>query len=347
MVQEKPAGVSVLDEYRKRAADRKGRRSIDVLPANAPAAPAAERDPAGPSRKSKKRARDGGNIATTYRSPGSLPTPPPSRRELVEVGSLSPRHVEQASGASAGGHRPPTSALDLLGGSHKFTRRVRVALPEGTRESIRSVAPLDLLKSGLELMCRSIVLVEQGIEGHDQHAEDVSRLEQELAEARENLKRSLAANDDLSASAAREAAKRELAEKDAAEARRLLASAKEEALKAATEAVEVKRMAEEKLSSLAAELAALQTAKEQVEAELDQNYDESEELFKQCFNRAVRQAHFLYGGPPASGDFNMDYEVHQGRLVPSAEAGALEAQAGGTLEGEAEVEEGDCVEVQD
>ena len=159
MVQEKPTGTSVLDEYQKRAADRKGRRSIDVLPANAPAAPGAERDSAGPSHKSKKRARDGGNIATTYRSPDSLPTPPPSRRVMVEVGSLSPRHVEQASGASAGGHRPPTSALDLLGGSHKFTRRVRVALLEGTRESIWSVAPMDLLKSGLELMCRSINLV--------------------------------------------------------------------------------------------------------------------------------------------------------------------------------------------
>jgi len=54
MIQEKPAGVSVLDEYRQRAAERKGRRSIDVLPANTPATPA-ERDPAGPSRKSKKR----------------------------------------------------------------------------------------------------------------------------------------------------------------------------------------------------------------------------------------------------------------------------------------------------
>jgi len=106
----------------------------------------------------------------------------------------------------------------------------------------------------------------------------------------------LAANDDLSASAAREAGKRELAEKDVAEARRLLALAKEEASRAVVEAVKVKKMAEEKLSSSAAELAALQIAKEQVEAELDQNYEESEELLKHCFDRAVRQAHVLYGG---------------------------------------------------
>jgi len=342
MVQEKPVGVSVLDKYRQRAADRKGRRSIDVLPADAPAAPGAERDPAGPSRKFKKRARDDGNIATTTRSFGSLPTPPP-RHKMVKAGSLSPRRTEQASGPSAGGHRPPSSALDLLWGSHKFTRRVCVALLEETRESIWSVAPIDLLKSGLELMCRSIVLVEHWIEGRDRHAEAISRLEQELTEARENLKRSLAANDDLSASAAQEAAKRELAEKDAAEARRLLASAKEEALRAATEVAEAKKAVEEKLSSSAAELVALQVAKEQVEVELDQNYEESEELLKQCFDRAVRQAHVLYGGPLATGEFNMDYEVHQGRLVPSFEVGALAAQEAGPTE----AEEGECIEVQD
>ena len=185
-----------------------------------------------------------------------------------------------------------------------------MALPEGTRESIRAVDPLDLLKGGLELMCRSIVLVEQGIEGHGQQAEDVSQLEKKLAEARENLTRSLAVNDDLSASTAREVAKRECAEKDAAEARRLLASAREEALRAAAEAAEVKKTAEEKLSSSVVELAALQAAKEQVEAELDQNYEESEELLKQCFDRAVRQAHVLYGGPLTTGEFNMDYEVY-------------------------------------
>jgi len=129
-----------------------------------------------------------------------------------------------------------------------------------------------------------------------------------------------------------------------------LASAKEEASRAAAKAVKVKKMAEEKLSSSAAKLAALQIAKEKVEAELDQNYDESEELLKQCFDRAVRQAHVLYGGPPTAGEFNMDYEVHQGRLVPSAEVGALvaqEAQVAGTQEGEAEAEEGECVEIQD
>jgi len=49
-------------------------------------------------------------------------------------------------------------------------------------------------------------------------------------------------------------------------------------MRAAAEVSEVKKAAEEKLSSSAAELAALQVEKEQVEAELDQNYEELEEL---------------------------------------------------------------------
>jgi len=46
----------------------------------------------------------------------------------------------------------------------------------------------------------------------------------------------------------------------------------------------------------------------------------------------------------------MDYEVHQDRLVPSAEVGTLAAQeapAAGTHEGEVEAEEGEYVEIQD
>jgi len=108
-----------------------------------------------------------------------------------------------------------------------------------------------------------------------------------------------------------------------------LAGREAETLRAATEIAELKKMVkerDEKLSSSATELAALQVAKDQAEAELDQNYEESEELLKQCFDRAVRQAHVLYGGPPTTSEFDIDCEVHQGRLVPSAEVGALAAQ---------------------
>ena len=55
------------------------------------------------------------------------------------------------------------------------------------------------------------------------------------------------------------------------------------------------------------------------------------------------QAHVLYGGPPATGEFNMDYEVYQGWLVPSAEMDALATQEAGPTE----AEKGKCIEVQD
>jgi len=133
---------------------------------------------AGPSQKSKKRPRDGGNVATTTRSTGSLPTPPP-RQEAIEMGEPSLRCMVNVVGLPEAGARASPSPLDLLGGGLKFTLRVRVALPRETRESIRGVSPSDLLRSGLELMCRSIVL----------------RL---VAEAAEDLKQSFAANSELS-----------------------------------------------------------------------------------------------------------------------------------------------------
>ena len=154
----------------------------------------------------------------------------------------------------------------------------------------------------------------------------MSQLEHQLAEATEDLKQSLAANNDLSVRIAHEAAERELAQKDVAEARRLL---EVEKLGAVAEIAEMKKLVverDEKLSSSATELVALQATKDQVEAELDENYEEAEELLKQCFDRAVRQAHVVYGGSPTTGNFDLDCEVYQGQLVPIAEVAALTAQ---------------------
>ena len=64
MVNERPSAVGVLDKHRQKAAERKGRRSLEVMPpVNEVAAQPRER--AGPSQKSKKRPREGSNIATT------------------------------------------------------------------------------------------------------------------------------------------------------------------------------------------------------------------------------------------------------------------------------------------
>jgi len=176
----------------------------------------------------------------------------------VVAAETSPRHVESVSGPAEAGGR--VSALNLLGGGLQFMGRVRVALSEEIRESIRGVSPMDLLRSGLELVCRSIVLVEHGIQGQDRCADDVSLLEHQLAEASTNLKQSLAANNELSAQIAREGVEREIAQREAAEVKWLLATEKAKMLRVATENAMVKNLVEEgkkKLSSSVEELAAL------------------------------------------------------------------------------------------
>jgi len=206
-------------------------------------------------------------------------------------------------------------------------------------------------------MCRSVVLFQSGLVGRERQAEEVSALEHKLSEANHDLEQSLAANTNLSALIATEAAEKELAQKEATEARRQLEA---ERLRAAAEIAKLKELVEERdkqLSASATEMAALQLAKEQAEVELDENYEEAEELLKQCFERAVRQAHVLYGVPPATGEFDLDCEVYQGRLMPSAEVAALNAQEtepAGIEEGEAEVRgkeveagEGGCINIQD
>ena len=70
MLQESPAGADVLDAYRKWAVERKGCQSIDALPTTKGSNARGDKGSVGPSHKSKKRVRDGGNIATTTRSPG-------------------------------------------------------------------------------------------------------------------------------------------------------------------------------------------------------------------------------------------------------------------------------------
>ena len=67
----------------------------------------------------------------------------------------------------------------------------------------------------------------------------------------------------------------------------------------------------------------LETAKEGAETELDRNFDQTLELLKQSFLQAVRQAHVLYGGLPTSSTFDIENEVYEGRIMPTAEARAM------------------------
>jgi len=278
MVNERPSAVSVLDKHRQKAADHRGRRSLEVIPPpsdeGVAGPPHKSKGSAGPTHKSKKRPRGASNIATTIWSPGSMPTPPPSRRVSAEAASGSPRALVHAeAGPSVVDARAALTPFDILGARYRFSRRVRVALSDEARDPLRNVAPSELLRSGFELMCRSVVLVQSGLQGQDRQAEDVSALEHKLSEAAEDLKQSLAANTNLSARIAAEAAERELAQREAAEAKRQLEAEK---LRAAAEIANLKKLVEEKdgqLSTSTIEMTALQLAKEQAEAELDENYE--------------------------------------------------------------------------
>jgi len=88
------------------------------------------------------------------------------------------------------------SPLAILGVDMKFSRRVRLALPEATREVIRVVPSSDLVKGALEMLCRSVVVIQLGYQDRYSHAGEISRLEHELAEASDHLKQSLAVNSD-------------------------------------------------------------------------------------------------------------------------------------------------------
>jgi len=238
---------------------------------------------------------------------------------MVEVVQPSPR---SRPGSSDAGARSGPTPFDLLGRDHQLTRRVRVALPDESRESLRDVTPAELMRSNLELVCRSVVLFQHGLQAQDRHVEIVSQLEHQLSEATQSLDQSLAANANLSTKISKESAERELAQSEAVEARRQLEAEKR---RATAEIAQLKKWAYEKLEESATEALALRTAKAKVEVELDENYDEVEELLKQCFERAVRQAHVLYGGPPATEEFDLDCKVYQGRIMPSAEVAALTA----------------------
>jgi len=253
MAQESPAGADVLNAYRKRVAERKGRRRINALPTTKGSDARAHKGLAGPSHKSKKKARDGGNIATTTRSPGFLPTPPP-RWDAVEVDSSSSKHVGQAAGFPETEHvmEVSMSPLALLGGDFQFTRRVRVALPEKTRDVIWGVPSSDLLRGGLEMLCCSVVMVQLEIKEREHHVEEISRLDHQLAEASDQQQQSLAANFDLSKRSNSEVAEKEKARWEVAEVERLLGKVKAEIARVATKNTHLKKMVEErdeKLSS--------------------------------------------------------------------------------------------------
>jgi len=179
--------IGMLSSFRNKLNEKRG-----AAGARAPTTNTAR---AGLSKSSKKRAREGGNIARTVRALGQMSIPPPSRTVT---------HVES----------PPTddfnrpipivvvvpvaviekSSLALLGGDMCFTRAMNFNLPPDLKELIGSVPDDDVLNGGVEIIYRGLILTRRGAEARRQHIEDLSRLEHDLQEASNNLQQVVDAN---------------------------------------------------------------------------------------------------------------------------------------------------------
>jgi len=114
---------------------------------------------AGPS---KKRGREGGNIARTVREVGQMSTPPPSRstRNASPPTDDFNRPILTAVAVpvpASGG-----SALALLGSDRSFSWVISFRLPPGLEREIKSIPEDDLLNGGIEMICRGLVLARRG-----------------------------------------------------------------------------------------------------------------------------------------------------------------------------------------
>jgi len=264
---------------------------------------------AGPS---KKRGREGGNIARTVREAGQMPIPPPSRSgrnsspPTDDFNRPIPTAVAVPVPASGG------SALALLGGDRTLSRAVSIRLPPGLEGEIKSIPEGDLLNGGIEMICRGLVLARRGADVRKCRVEELSRLEHELQEAGQNLKQAVEANTTYEKKLCAQAAELELHQN------RLAELEKADAEKAA-EVVRLRKAleaADHRVTLMGEEVAAEREGKKAAEAEVLKTMDDTMVLINQSVELAVRQAAVLYGGPPPSGQFDQDMEVVDGRLVP-------------------------------
>ena len=108
---------------------------------------------AGPS---KKRNREGSNIARTARAAGQMPIPPLARSARPTPPPTDDFNRPIPTGvavplATAGG------SMLALGDDRSFSRAVSFKLPSNIEGEIRSVPDDDLLDSGIEMICRGPV----------------------------------------------------------------------------------------------------------------------------------------------------------------------------------------------
>jgi len=257
---------------------------------------------------SKKRSREGGNIAHTVREAGQMPVPPPSHSARGASPATNDFNCPIPTAVAVPIASPSASALALLGGDRTFSRAVSFRLPSGLEEEIKSVPEDDLLDGGIEMICRGLVLARRGAKAQRGHAEEISRLEHDLQEAGHNLKQAMEANTAYEKQLCAQTAELELCQSRLAE------------LEKAEEVVLLRKAlekADHRASLAEKEAAAERQGKEAAEAEVLKTMEDTMVLINQSFDLAVRQAEVLYGGPPPFGQFDQEMEVVDGRLVPA------------------------------
>jgi len=157
-------------------------------------------------------------------------------------------------------------------------------LPPNNEELIWAVPKDDLLKGGIEIICRGLILTRQGAAVRDRRVEEISRLEQKLLEVSGSLKQVVDANTTYEKRLCDHPVEREL---DAAQITEL------ERLQVDTTAknTRMKKTLEEvghRVASLEEDVASLKQRKEAVEAELEKTIDNTMALIIQSFDLVVQ-----------------------------------------------------------
>jgi len=293
-----PQAVGMLHSFKNKLNEKRG--AVGAKPRTE------EGSRGGPS---KKRGREGGNIARTVRAVGQMPTPPPARSARPS----SPPTDEFNRPIPTGVAVPLINACVGGGRSVLLTGRELQVASQHRRGD--QVGPRrDLLDGGIEMIRRGLVLARRGADARRSRVEDMSRLEHELQEAGQNLKQAVEANTTYEKKLYAQAAELELRQNRLAELEKADADKAAEVilLRKALEA------ADRRATLMEEEAAAEREAKRAAEAEVLKTMEDTMVLIGQSFDLAVRQAEVLYGGPPPSGRFDQDMEVADGRLVPAA-----------------------------
>ncbi|KAK7382572.1 hypothetical protein VNO80_01480 [Phaseolus coccineus] len=160
----------------------------------------------GPSNLKKRKQREGGNIARTHRSPGTMPIPPPSwHNAVIDIDSsptddfnrpIEPQATEGRMGVSM-------SPLSLLGGDLHLGRRVLIGLSPSKQELISVAAEREIAEGRVATLECQLAKREAEVTRLAQEAQDAkdarvvmqadySRLEKEKGEVEAGLDRNYA-----------------------------------------------------------------------------------------------------------------------------------------------------------